>query len=228
MNNDFQNSILKLVDLTLQCRPSDPWEFASIFFVDEQSVDHKLAHALHCLPFLMDHDPIKFRECASVIFCTEFDDNFAVSGPPSHIGEIGIESVQRILRSLLSHRMDLVGSLNSYLPKSEYVGFVEFENILKLSISCSQFCARLQLVMETYSQKHPDGGLETYIHFLKAQKPTPDGILSERELVLSIEGAESYRNEHPQPTSLWPKAYANSTIQLLARELTDSVTDSLR
>jgi hypothetical protein len=83
MSNDFQNSIMKLLDTILQCRPDDPYEFASIFFVDEQSPSHKLSHAIHSLPFHY-RNPITFRNTSSLIFCLDIMENIGNgSGDPS-------------------------------------------------------------------------------------------------------------------------------------------------
>lgn len=74
MSNDYENSVMKLIDLILQCRPEDPYEFSSIFFIDEQNINYKLSHSLHSLYYLYKN-LILFRNISCYIFCLDNNNN---------------------------------------------------------------------------------------------------------------------------------------------------------
>ncbi len=225
MNNDFQNSLLQLIDLTLQCRPSDPWEFASVFFVDEQTTDYKLAHALHCLPFLVNHDHTRFTDCASTIFCIGLDGTISGTGAQAKIGDVGSEYLRRVVNSLLSNKKHLISALSPHFPTSDFVGFTEFEKVLKLCMASLKYADTLQVLENAFQQQYPDGSVESYIRFLRSRHTalvaSQEDPSLESRLLSCIHGAESYRQEHAQDTPLWPKLCANFTVQWFAQQWVD-------
>jgi hypothetical protein len=212
--------MFKLIDLTLQCRPSDPWEFASVFFVDEQSIDNKLAHALHSLPFLMNHDPTRFRQCACTIFCIECDDAISNSDSrTSSMGEIGIENLRKIVNLVLVNRNHLISPLSMYFPTSDFIDFAAFENVLKLCISAAKYSEALQAQLAQFEETSPSGNVDAYIEHLKSKHTTlkensADNVQELQYVLSSIEGAETYRRQRHQDTTLWTKMCINCSVQL--------------
>lgn len=143
MSTEFQGSILKLLDLALLCRPSNPAEFAAIFFHDEQFQNSKIAHALHCLPFL-ENNPIKFREYCCVLFCSESKnccEKYLATGV------VGVDYLTKVIRILMGCFSSLIFQ---YINPSETLRFNEFEEVLKIGVSCLNFGNGLDCLLDEF------------------------------------------------------------------------------
>ena len=142
-SNDFHYSIYKLLNMTLSCRPSNPIDFAAVFFVDEQHVHHELAHALHQVRYF-EEDKVKFREQVSAIFFSEHE-KIEESLPTTDC--IPLNSVVRVMKALYGENLSILTAILEYFKPGQYVKYQEFEDIVELTVICLNFATYLKVFL---------------------------------------------------------------------------------
>lgn len=137
--------------MTLACRPSNPIEFASVFFADEQLVQHELAHAIHQVRYFEENKP-KFRENVSAIFLNEVEKN---ENTLPEVDCVPLNSVIKVVRALYAENLKLLAAILEHFSPKHYVNFREFENIVELTVICLNFTTYLKTCIIDSINKSP-------------------------------------------------------------------------
>ena len=138
--------------MTLACRPSNPIEFASIFFVDEQHVQHELAHAIHQVRFFEENKP-KFREHVCAIFFTEVQ---KIEGTLPEADCIPLNSVIKVIKALYGENLTVLSKILEHFTPGQYVNYTEFEDIVELTVTCLNFSTYLKtFICDTINKAPP-------------------------------------------------------------------------
>jgi hypothetical protein len=149
--SDFHNSIYKLLHMTLSTRPSNPIDFASVFFIDEQHVQHELAHAIHMIQFFEENRP-KFREQVCAIFLNEVNKNEEIL-PSADC--IPLSSVIKVIKAVYSENVSILCAILEYFRPGQYVNYKEFEDIVELTVICLNFATYLKTFISDAINKAP-------------------------------------------------------------------------
>lgn len=137
---DFQKSLSKLLEMTLECRPANPMDFASVFFADEQLAEHELAHALHMIAHFED-DQEKFREQAAAIFSLEAE---KVEKTSPDMDSLPLTVVMKLIRALYGDNPSILTSILEFFHPGHYLQFSEYEAIVEMTIICTNFATYLK------------------------------------------------------------------------------------
>lgn len=140
--SDFHQSIYKLLNMTLACRPSNPIDFAATFFVDEQHVQHELAHAIHQVRFFEDNKS-KFREQLSVIFFIEVGDEKSEDSI-REVDCISLKSVIRVIKVLYGENIAILTAILDHFAPGQHMTYIEFEDIVEMTVICLNFATYLK------------------------------------------------------------------------------------
>lgn len=138
--SDFHNSIYKLLNMTLACRPSNPVDFAAVFFEDEQHVQYELAHAIHQVRYF-EGNKEKFREQVSAIFFSEIE-KIEDALPSTDCLPLG--SAIRVIKALYGENLNMLTVILEYFRPEQYLSFTEFEAIVEWTVICLNFSTYLK------------------------------------------------------------------------------------
>jgi hypothetical protein len=243
MSNDYQNSVMKLIDLLLQCQPDDPYEFASRFFIDEQQPSHKLSHALHCLPY-HDCHPLLFHQTACQIFClenTEPSDLFSSPSSSSQLDTelISSEKLRRISSDLYGpSRAQLLAIFHELFLSFDSFTFPEFEYHLLSIVASIKFSDSLSQLIEEINPK----SLEEFLAYYKTLPSSSSPFARLHDPSLASASSSSSRNlfdlsvvrggEITQQkfvsSSLWNKIFIGNCVQIYLIERIAQINGSGR
>ena len=138
---DFSHSLYKLLNMTLACRPSDPVDFAALFFSDEQQLEHELAHAVHQVRFF-EENKIKFREQVSAMFFSEMEKQEQSALPATD--SLPLSSAIKIIKALYGENLSMLTVILEHFRPGQFLSFKEFEVILEWTIICLNFSTYLK------------------------------------------------------------------------------------
>ena len=139
------------MNMTLACRPANPIEFASIFFVDEQHVQHELAHAIHQVRYFEENKP-RFREHVCEIFFSEVEKN---NNTLPAVDCVPLHSVIKVVKALYEENLPMLSTILEHYSPGQYVNYREFEDIVELTVTCLNFTTYLKTFICDRINKSP-------------------------------------------------------------------------
>ena len=149
--SDFHNSIYKLLNMTLACRPSNPIE---------QLVQHELAHAIHQVPYFEDNKP-KFREQLCTIFFNEVE---KIEDTLPSTDCIPLPSLVKVIKALYGENLNVLSVILENFSPGQYLNYTEFEDIVDFTVTCLNFSTYLKtFICDAINKSPPSTGPQSNV-----------------------------------------------------------------